>query len=63
MHIMGGSVESGEGVVKVVADNNLAFEQIEIIINHFSIQGSPKIHLPIRSQCTLFLHPEKIRKQ
>ena len=44
MHIMGGLVESGEGVVKVVADNNLAFEQIEIIINHFSIQGSPKIH-------------------
>ena len=44
MHIMGGLVESGEGVVKVVADNNLAFEQIEIIINHFPIQGSPKIH-------------------
>ena len=40
---MGGLVEFGEGVVKKVA-NNLAFEQIEIIINHFSTQGSPKIH-------------------
>ena len=44
MHIMGGLVKSGEGAVKVVANNNLALEQIEIIINHFSIQGSPKIH-------------------